>query len=139
DDVAVAAIEIDADSAGLFHGLLVRVWFFQLRIPRQAFLQLLPGRAAVGRLVQAAARTAAAETEDGAAALIRGRDQRARTARVHCDVADASVLVDEEHIRPCLAAVGRFVHAAILRWTPKISFGSDVDAVRIGWIDDDAT
>ena len=139
DHVAVAAIEVDADTADLLHCLLIRVCFFHFRIPRQTFFQFLPRRPAVGRLVQTAAGTAAAEAENRAAPLIRRGDERAGARRIHGDVADAGIVVDEENVCPRSAAVRCFIDAAIFRRTPEVSFGSNVHDIRIDRTDHDAS
>src|SRR4029079_2734312 len=72
-----------------------------------AVLELLPGRAAVGCLIDRAAWAAAVEAERGADALIRGCVEHIRIARIHDEIGRAGERVDVEHFRPRLSAVGR--------------------------------
>src|SRR5207302_918051 len=80
---------------------------------RQAVaLELLPGVAAVGRAVQAAAGPAAGQLPGAAAGLPQGGEQHARVGRVEANLDGAGVGVLLEDLLPGLAAVGGAVDAA---------------------------
>ena len=92
----------------------------------------------VGRLPQAAARPAAVEAPRRPPALIRRGEQDVRVRRIHHDIGEAGVVVDELRIRPGLAAVGRLVEAALAVRPEQVPERGDVDDVRILRVDDDA-
>jgi hypothetical protein len=95
----------------------------------------LPG---VRRLPDAAAGTAAVEAPGRAAALIRRAVQDVRVDRVHDDVGEARVLVDELRERPVGAAVRRLVEAALLVRSEQVPDRGDVEDIRVLRMDDDA-
>ena len=94
--------------------------------------------AAVGRLPQAAARAAAVEAPRRAPALVRRGVEHVRVRRVHHDIGEAGVVVDEVRVRPGLAAVGRLEQAALGVRPEQVAERGDVDDVRILRVDDDA-
>ncbi len=96
---------------------------------RQAARDLLPGLAAVGRLVEARFGAAVDQGEDVAPALVGSGDQGVGVARVHDHVGDAGVLADRENGRPGLASVGRLVEATVAAGGPERALGGDVDGV----------
>ncbi len=100
----------------------------------QAADDLGPGLAGVRGLVDGRAGPAADLGEDMAAALVGRGVEDVGIARVEMDLADAGVLVDGEHGRPGLAAVGRLVDAAVAAGAPQRAVGRDVDDVRVAGI-----
>ncbi len=103
----------------------------------QARDHLLPGLPGVRGLVDGRAGPAADLGEDVAAALMGRGVEDVGIARVEVDLADAGVLVDGEHGRPGLAAVGRLVEAAVAARAPQRAVGRDVDGVRRPRVDGD--
>ena len=92
DHVRIRARDVQADPSG--------------HAARQsASRELPPGLAAIARLMDAAARSAADETARAAAPLIRRRKQDVRVRRIDDEVCRAGVVVDEERLHPVLPAV----------------------------------
>ncbi len=80
--------------------------------PARTF-ELGPGVAAVGRFPQRAAGTSAVVSPPGAAPLKRRRVEDFRIRRIDGDVVEAGIGIDVLRLLPGLAAVDRFVQAAI--------------------------
>ena len=121
DQVAVPAVDVEPDPS--------------LVAFRQALGQLGPRVAAVRRAMDSAARTPAIESPGPPPALVRGREESARVARIHHQFGRAGVVVDEEHALPCLAAVGGAVHAPLGVRTPETSDRRHVRHVGIARMD----
>ena len=100
--------------------------------------ELPPRLAAVARLVDAAARPAADEAARRPAPLIRRREQDVRVRRIDDEIGGAGVVVDEQRLRPRLAAVGRHEDAALRVRPEQMSDRRDPDHVRVLRMDDDA-
>ena len=103
----------------------------------QARLEFVPARAAVGRLVECALRTAVDQCPDMPAALVGGGHQHVGIARIEDHVGDAGVVADREHLLPVLTAVGGLVEPAVAAGSPERPLGGHVDDVRVPWVDDD--
>ena len=107
-----------------------------LGVDRKAFGELLPGLAAVGRLVEVVARLAVDEGPGPAVGLVGLGDDDVEVARVDDEVADAAV-VEGPGALPGLAAVGRLVEAALAIHgvVVELAFRGDVDDVRVLGVD----
>ena len=123
EDARLAAVDIHGDASE--------------RPLRQAALELAPGGAAVRRLVEPAARAAAVHAARGPPALIHRRVQDLAVGRIHHDVVRAGVIVDLEHLRPGLAAVGGAVDAALAARAPQAPGGRHEHDVVVARVDDD--
>ena len=110
-----------------------------LRLGESAALDLAPGLAAVRRLPQRRARTAALEEIRAARPLPRRRVERVRIARVHRDVDEARLVADELAQLPGLSAVDRLVESAFRVRGPGRADRRDVRDVRIRRMNDDAS
>src|SRR5439155_1615044 len=64
--------------------------------------------------------------------LPRRRVEHLWVRRVHGDVGSARLVVDEQHLLPCLAAVVRAEHAALGVWSIRMSNRRDVHDLGIG-------
>src|SRR6185312_8797667 len=108
---------------------------------RQAWVvrDVAPVRAAIGALVDAAARAAAGKRPGPPRSLPRRGVQRVRGGRIHGHRDHAGVVVDVEHLVPGLAAVGAFEDAALGVWSPDVAKRGGIDHVRILRIDEDPT
>src|SRR5262249_21968385 len=73
-----------------------------------------------------------------AAHAVRRRVEQLRVLRVHRQIDEAGILVDELHLRPGLAAVGGLVDAALLVRRPEVAQRRDVHDVGVLRVDDDA-
>ena len=124
NDVRVAAIEVEADAAG------VTGW--------KAAGDLAPGPAGIAALVNARVRPAAVEPISGAAPRIRRRDEHLRIGGIHDQVGGAGVLVDGEDVLPGDAAVGGLEDAALFVGAPQPAHRRHVDDVGVLRVDDDA-
>src|SRR5262249_28703358 len=80
---------------------------------QSAPFELLPRFAGADRLPHRAAGSAAVEAPGSSAALIRGGQQDIAVGRIHRDVDEACVVVDELRLRPRLPAVDRLEQAAL--------------------------
>ena len=98
----------------------------------------LPGRAAVGRAPEAAARPARREAPRGAPRPPRGGVEEARVPRVEAEVGGAGRRIDEEDARPGRAAISRPEDAALLVRPETVPGRGDEDAVRVARVDADA-
>ncbi len=96
-----------------------------------------PVRAAVGRLVEAAARTAARQAPRRPLRLPRGRVQHLRVHRIHHQVDDAGLVVDEQNLAPRLAAIGGLEDAAVRAGDEHVAHRRSVGHVRVLRIDHD--
>ena len=99
--------------------------------------QLGPCRAAVSRLVDAAAGAAALSTPRPDLHLPHGRIKDARVGRVHGEIHSARVLVDEQDAFPVAAAVQGAVNAAFLLGAVQVTERGHVDDVRVGRMNHD--
>src|SRR5207237_3511713 len=72
-------------------------------------------------------------TED----LPEARVQSAGIVGIHREVGGSRLLVDEEDLLPCLAAVFRAEDAALRVGPPDVSLSGDVHQVRVGRMDPD--
>src|SRR5206468_4310369 len=134
DDVRVLAIVIETAPAEIAR--------------RQPLRQLPPGLAAISRLVDAALlaafldgvivvvtvlhRLIAGMAVKAVAPPLPGRcQQRIRLLRMELHVNDASDIVQQEHLVPGLAAVGRLVEAALLAGAIESSERADINDVGI--------
>src|SRR5262249_10541204 len=124
DDVRVARGDGERDAAQLLLG--------------QAGLELLPGLAAVGGLVDAALGAAVDERPDVPPALVGGVEQDVRVARGEDDVGHAGGRAGGDDLLPGLAAVGGLVEAAVPAGGPERALGGDVDDVGVARVDEDA-
>ncbi len=104
---------------------------------REAVVQLRPGRAAVGRLVDAATLDLEARLPRGFARGPQRRVDGVRVARVERDVERARVVVGEQHAPERRASVGRPVDAALLIRAVRVPERRDEQAVRVMRIDRD--
>jgi len=98
----------------------------------QTALQLLPGVAAVGALVDAGARAAVDQRPDVTPPLVGRRVQDGGVAGVHDHVHDAGVLVDLQDQLPGLASVVGPVEPAVAPGTPEGAHGGHVDDIPVG-------
>src|SRR5581483_3861249 len=101
--------------------------------------QSRPGLAGVEGLPDSAARTAAIVSPGFALALIRSGVKDFAVDRVHHDVGEASVLINELDVVPGLAAISRFVNAAIFVRSEQVAHRSYVNNIGIFRISDDAS
>ena len=90
-----------------------------------------PGLAGIVRPPDAAAGSAAVEAPRLAAALIGRGEERVRIGRVHHEIDEARVVVDELGVRPGLAAVGRLEHSTLGIRPEEVADRRDVDHVRV--------
>ena len=104
---------------------------------RQAVGQLAPAVAAVGALVEAAARTASDEPIRPPLALVRRRVENGRIGRVHGEIHESRVLVDVEDLLPAVAPVGGSVDAPLLVGAEEVAQRRHPHPVGIGWVNDD--
>ena len=98
----------------------------------------LPRLAAVGRLPEPAARTAAVEPVRGPAPLVGRRVERVRLRGIHHQVRESCVLVDELGVGPRLSAVDRLEDAAFLVRSEQVPDGRHVHDVRVRRVHDHA-
>src|SRR5262249_28077116 len=98
---------------------------------RQAAGELLPGVAAVGRLVDAALGAARLQRPGPSVDLPEAGIKHARIRRVHDEVARARLVRDEQDLVPALAAVFRAEDAALRVAAPHVALRRDVDEVRV--------
>src|SRR5262249_28201137 len=124
DNARIAAEDVEAD-ASLVAG-------------RQAVLQLGPGRAAVARSEDRAARSAAVEAPGFSLPLIRRSEERLRVLRIDDQIGCAGVVVDVQPLAPRLPAVDRLEYTALGVGAPQMSDGRDVHDVGVRWVNDDA-
>ncbi len=96
---------------------------------------LRPMRAAVERLVEAAAGAAAGQLPRLALCLPHRSVEHVAIARVHDQVDAARILVDEEHFLPRRAAVGRLKNAALRVGLEDVSHRCGIDDIGIAGID----
>ncbi len=82
--------------------------------------------------------TAAVEAPRLPPPLVRRREQGIGAGRVHHDVDEAGVVVDELRVRPGLAAIAGLVEAAFRVGPEEVPDRGDVDDVRILGVDDHA-
>src|SRR5215831_10381940 len=68
--------------------------------------------------------------------LICGRVKNVRIRRIQDYIIHACVLTDGQYGLPGLAAVRRFVEAAVSAWSPERSRGRDVHDLRVSRIND---
>ena len=126
DDVRLRAADAEADAA-------------EHRVGRQAAAgQPRPGLAGVVGAPDAAAGTAAVEAPRLPPPLVRRREQGVGVGRVHHDVDEAGVVVDELRVGPGLAAVAGLVEAALRVGPEEVPDRGDVDDVGILGMDDHA-
>ncbi len=93
--------------------------------------QLLPRVAAVGRLPEAAPRSARDEVPGAAHDLPEARVQRAGVVGVHREIGGARLVVDEEDLLPALAAVLGAEDPALGVGSPGVAERGHVDEVRV--------
>ena len=101
-------------------------------------VSLRPRLPAVARLVNAAAGAATDEAARRPAPLVRRREEDVRVRRIDDEIGRARVVVDEQRLRPRLAAVRRHEHAALRVGPEQVSHCRDPDHVRVLRVDDDA-
>src|SRR5262249_61360557 len=99
---------------------------------------LLPLFAGVDRLPPRAAGPPAVKPPGSSAALIRGGQQDIAVGRIHRDVDEACVVVDELRLRPRLPAVDRLEQAALRICLEDVAGRSHVHDVRVLRVDHDA-
>ena len=104
----------------------------QTRIARN----ICPVRAAVGGLVNAAARTAAGKSPRLADRFPHRGVHELRMIRVIHQTDGPGVIVHEQNFVPRFATIGGLEHAAVGIGSEHMSHGSDVDNVRILGIND---
>src|SRR5207237_419135 len=109
-----------------------------LEYGRQTLRELMPGRTAVGRLEDPAARAAEGAALDEALLLLpeRGVD-RVRIARIDPDVVGARVFVLVENLLKGLATVGGSKDTALLVRSVGMAEGGDEEPIRILRVDGD--
>src|SRR5437868_1616652 len=100
---------------------------------------LVPGRAAIMRYVNAAARSAAVQVPGFDVHLPHAREQRLRVMRIHGKLGAPSVLINEQHLLPTLAAVRRFEDAALALRAVRLANCAGENGIRVVWINDDAS
>ena len=100
--------------------------------------QLLPGIAAIGRLVEPASRAAAHDLPGMAHDLPETGVENPRIVRVHRQVRCSRLRVDEEDPFPALAAVRGPVDAAFFIGAVHMALRGDVDDIGIGGVNADA-
>src|SRR5262249_15291051 len=120
----IFAIDVDPDSAEWSGGKPVR--------------QSGPCVAAVDRLPDAAAGTAAVDAARRSPPLTHRRIDRLRIARRHREIVRAGFIVDEQHSLPRLAAVGGLVDSAIAAGPEERTRRRDEDVVVVRRVDEDA-
>ncbi len=120
DDVRAALRDVDTDPAEISG--------------RQSLAQFLPRVAAVERAEQGGAGPAADEAESATAALVR-RGVHGAAVGVDCDLADAGITVDEQHLLPGFPTIFRAVQTALLVWSPQVTHRGGEHDVRIGRVD----
>src|SRR5438874_10036570 len=98
--------------------------------------QVGPARAAVGRAVQAAPRTAAREVPWQPSCLPERGIDDARVVRIEADIDRAGLLVLVEDLAPGLAAVGAAEHAALGVGAEGMAEGRDQNDIGILRVDD---
>ena len=123
DHIGILAVDVEADAAQWAGG--------------KALGQLLPGLAPVGGFIDARARPTAREVPRRATALVGGRINNVRVRRIQGHVHHARVGVNLQDSRPCLAAVGGFVKATFLVWSPEVPEGRYVHGVVLSRVDGD--
>ena len=104
DHLRIGGRRCQADAANIHRG--------------QAFVDLVPGFAAVFGFVHAATGASAHIGEHVAAALECGGVEHLRVAGVHEDVVHAGVFVHGEHGAPGLTAIGSFIHTSLSAFFP---------------------
>jgi hypothetical protein len=108
------------------------------RAGQSAFGQSRPGRAAVGRSKQPAARAAARPAPRVDLQLPHTGEEHARVVRIHGDIGAACVLVDEQHTVPRSAAIGRPEDAALRLRAVRVAERAGEDDVGVLRVDDHA-
>ena len=109
------------------------------RLLRDAGIErdLLPRVAAVGGLPQTAAAAAGVHAPRRALELPHRREEDARIGRIDREVDRAGGVVEEEHLLPRLAAVGRAEDAALRVRSEGVAHRGDEHAVGVARVDDD--
>ena len=96
-----------------------------------------PGFSRVSRFPKSGTGATAIEAPRSSAPLIRRRVKRLVVRRIHDQIGEARVFVDELDVVPGLAAVGGFEDAAFFVWAKQMAQHGDIDYVRIFRIDND--
>ena len=97
-----------------------------------------PRLAGIDGAPQRALRSAVDHAEVAALALVRGGQQDVGILGIHDHVGAAGVFADfDEALRPCLAAIGGFVEAALAAAFPERPRRRDVDHIRIARVHHD--
>jgi hypothetical protein len=112
------------------------------RTPGEAAMQFEPGFAAIDRLVDSGFRSelngGIAAGEFAAPALVGSHEQGIRIGRIHDQIDDAGVLIDEGDLVPGSAAIGGLEKSSLSTGPPKPPQHSDVNNVRIVRVDENA-
>ncbi len=122
-NVRIAPVNIQRDAAGV--------------AVRQTGGQFVPRRSAVGGLVDRAVGASAVVSGDRTAMLIGRCIQCFRAFWIDGDVVRAGVVVDVEHLRPRLSAVGGLENTAFVIWSPQMAGGGDIYDIRIARMNHD--
>ena len=85
------------------------------------------------------ARTATIKTPRGPPALIRCCVKRFVVDRIHHEIGEASVLIDEFRVVPGFATVGCLIDSALFVWSKQVAQHRDVNHVRISRINNDSS
>ena len=108
------------------------------RVIRHSLGDLGPGFAAVIGFVNAAALAAAVKAENGSPALVCSRVENIRAVDINRYVRGSGVVVDLQHVRPRLAAIGCLKHPALRACGPKIAGRGNPNDVGVCRMNDDA-
>src|SRR6185437_718839 len=100
--------------------------------------QSIPALSTVGRLPKAASGPTSVVATSAATPLITCGVERIAIRRVHDDVCESCIVIDEFDPVPRAAAVHGFVNTAIWIRSEEVSIRGNVYDVRVLWIDDDA-
>ena len=103
----------------------------------ETHLDPTPALAAVGRLVDPALGAARQQRPDVAAALVRGSVQHVGVGGIELHVGNARVLVDREHLCPCVSTVDCLIETALAARVPQRALGRDEHHVTVSRVDED--
>ena len=124
NDVGILAVDGESDAAGIAF--------------RQILGQFFPSGAAIRGFVNPAAGATAVVTVRSAAALIGCGVKSIGTLRIHGDIHDAGIIIDEKNAIPGFAAIGGFIEAALRIRSPQTAECRDVNHVWIRGMNHDA-
>src|SRR5262249_26694804 len=100
----------------------------------QSATKLLPGSAAIGRLIDSTSGPAILQPPGTSHTFVGGGIKRAGVAAVNYQVDDAGLIVEVENFLPGDPAICTLEYTALFVSREEVSHGGDVNDVRISWM-----